>query len=346
MEGNIMFDLKYQAGKTFKDSFFIGKDETDAKIISAEYIIPEDVQIEIEKNPDEFESGEKSPEGIAEQIKASVKDLEGFKKFCVEAEKYKEEMQLKKSAALKKEAKAGDPIQVTFQTEPIKQEKGTVDPNGPVITVDPKEMKSESNSVEDGKAIGSKVKQYFGGLPTGGSQIPVGTINPSSSLKDSYMKMTRALDEMKKENDGLKVELEKKGKELDEKNQEATNASKKKDVDAIIAEIKKLAKVDEKNSNTFVDMLVKVDEKALKVFLDVFKEMAKAKKDEDADKDVAGLFGGSGKESDKKAPTAVPDLTKSASRMPGQNIPQVFTQYNDVSTVRTLTDMLNEDSLR
>ena len=104
----------------------------------------------------------------------------------------------------------------------------------------------------------------------------------------------------------------------------------------LISEIKKVVKV--QKDNVFKDKLVKLDEKGLKVVLDVVKEIAKLSDGEKADKDAASLFGGEEKGKGKKEEVVDFTEVKASRRMPGQNIPQVFSQYNggDVSGLNSL----------
>jgi len=400
-----MFELFYKAGKSFADSFFIGREGKDVTVISASEVLPLDMQkkiaavegeldkpveeikpveepketvvvegedasgeekkVEVEGTPvtpgvkeevkeevkaelpvegasksvdaDEIykKAGVPTPEFVAKQIASVCKDYAGFKQFCKEAKANKAEMV--KQASLKKEAKAEDDVTFTFnRTEDgkVPQEKATA---GAVFSVNEKEAKADaSKGVKDASAVSSPVKSYFGRLPGNGGGDAVESINRQSSLKEQFLKLTAELEDMKKKDEEKTEKLGKMEDENKNLKEEISNGNKDKDINAIISEIKKVVKV--QKDNVFKDKLVKLDEKGLKVVLDVVKEIAKLSDGEKADKDAASLFGGEEKGKGKKE--EVVDFTeiKASKRMPGQNIPQVFSQYNggDVSGLNSL----------
>lgn len=408
-----MFELFYKAGKSFADSFFIGREGKDVTVISASEVLPLDMQKKIagaeeeinkaaenvvenpgsdsenvsnmeeikekaesikqdaneaiaheqgemgeegvapvveeteveatlpvdgaSKKEDEIykKAGVPTPEFVAKQIASVCKDYAGFKQFCKEAKANKAEMV--KQASLKKEAKAEDDVTFTFnRTEDgkVPQEKATA---GAVFSVNEKEAKADaSKGYKDASAVSSPVKSYFGRLPGNGGGDAVESINRQSSLKEQFLKLTAELDEMKKKDEEKTEKLGKMEDENKNLKEEISNGNKDKDINAIISEIKKVVKV--QKENVFKDKLVKADEKALKVVLDVVKEIAKLSDGEKADKDVAGLFGGEEKGKGKKEEVVDFAEVKASRRMPGQNIPQVFSQYNggDVSGLNSL----------
>ena len=280
-------------------------------------------------------AGVPTPEFIAKQIASVCKDFKGFEQFCKEAKANKAEMV--KEASLKKEAAKEDETVFTFnRTEDgkVPQEKATA---GAVFSVNEKEAKADAGKgVKDASAVSSPVKSYFSRLPGNGGGDAVESINRQSSLKEQFLKLTAELDEMKKKDEEKTEKLGKMEDENKNLKEEISNGNKDKDINAIISEIKKVVKV--QKENVFKDKLVKADEKALKVVLDVVKEIAKLSDGEKADKDVAGLFGGEAKKDNKKEEVVDFTEVKASRRMPGQNIPQEFSQYNggDVSGLNSL----------
>ena len=410
-----MFELFYKAGKSFADSFFIGREGKDVKVISAAEVLPLDMQKKIQaaeievdnvvdnpvtdsENVDNMEeikakaesikqdadeaishekgemgegdapvieeelkaelpvegasksvnvdeiykkAGVPTPEFIAKQIASVCKDFKGFEQFCKEASANHEAMV--KTASLKKEAKAEDDVTFTFnRTEDgkVPQEKATA---GAIVSVNEKEAKADaSKGYKDASAVSSPVKSYFGRLPGNGGGDAVESINKQSSLKEQFLKLTAELEDMKKKDE---EKTEKLGKMEDENKNlktEISNGNKDKDINAIISEIKKVVKV--QKDNVFKDKLVKLDEKGLKVVLDVVKEIAKLSDGEKADKDVAGLFGEEekGKGKDKKEEVIDFSEIKASKRMPGQNIPQVFSSYNGGADVSGLSSLFED----
>lgn len=310
----------------------------------------EETQVEVEGTPvaeevveaskvdaDEVykKAGVPTPEFIAKQIASVCKDFKGFEQFCKEAKANKAEMV--KEASLKKEAAKEDETVFTFnRTEDgkVPQEKATA---GAVFSVNEKEAKADAGKgVKDASAVSSPVKSYFGRLPGNGGGDAVESINRQSSLKEQFLKLTAELEDMKKKDEEKTEKLGKMEDENKNLKEEISNGNKDKDINAIISEIKKVVKV--QKENVFKDKLVKADEKALKVVLDVVKEIAKLSDGEKADKDVAGLFGGEAKKDNKKEEVVDFTEVKASRRMPGQNIPQVFSQYNggDVSGLNSL----------
>lgn len=373
-----MFELIYNAGKTLADSFFIGREGENVKTISASEVLPLDVQkkivkaeagldqensdeqntegvekqevteVEASKKVDEMykKAGIPTPEFIAKSIASVCKDFKGFEQFCKEASANHAKML--KQASLKKEAKIGDPMEFTFnRTEDgkVPSEKLGVEAE---FSVNQKEVKAdEGKGLSDSKKISSPVKSYFGRLPNNGGGEAEGTINLQSSLKEQYKKLSAAFEDLKKENEKNKEDLGKANEELgkakkenEDMKGEMTLDSNKKIIDSIVSEIKKIVKV--QKDNVFVDKLTKLgkDDKALNVVLDVVKEIAKLSKDDKADKDVSGLFGGEEKGGkDKKEESLDFDFKAAASKkMPGENIPQVFSQYSstDVNSLNGL----------
>jgi hypothetical protein len=279
-------------------------------------------------------AGVPTPEFIAKQIASVCKDFAGFKQFCKEAKANKAEMV--KEASLKKEAaKEGETV-FTFNTGEDKNKPAKAT-EGAIVSVNEKEAKADAGKgVKDANAVSSPVKSYFGRLPGNGGGDAVESINRQSSLKEQFLKLTAELDEMKKKDEEKTEKLGKMEDENKNLKEEISNGNKDKDINAIISEIKKVVKV--QKENVFKDKLVKADEKALKVVLDVVKEIAKLSDGEKADKDVAGLFGGEAKKDNKKEEVVDFTEVKASRRMPGQNIPQVFSQYNggDVSGLNSL----------
>lgn len=354
-----MFELIYKAGKTLADSFFIGKEGENVKQISAAEVLPLDVQEKITASEEEFdnkeaevkvkvnedgtevkvegenvnvddiqkEKGIPSPEIIAKKIAEVCKDFKGFEVFCKEASDNHAAML--KQASLKREAKIAEASEISFKVdEKVKPAKVT----DKEISVNTKEITADEKTGEkDGKLQKSPIKSYYSRLPGNSVQEDVKSINLQSSLslKEQYKKLSAAFEDLKKENDKTKEDLNKATEELgnakkenEEMKGELTLNDNKKTVDSIVAEIKKIVKV--QKENVFVDKLVKLDDKSLKIVLDVVKEIGKLSKDDKADKDVAGLFGDeSGKKEDKKEGFG----TNASARMPGVNIPQPFSQY-------------------
>lgn len=413
-----MFELFYKAGKSFADSFFIGREGKDVKVISASEVLPLDMQKKIAGAEDELnkldgemavenvvenpvtdsanvanmeeikekadsikqdadeaishekgemgegdapiveeefkadlsekkssksvdvdaiykKAGVPTPEFVAKQIASVCKDFKGFEQFCKEASANHEAMI--KKASLKKEAKAEDDVTFTFNTGEDKNKPAKVT-EGAVFSVNEKEAKADaSKGYKDASAVSSPVKSYFGRLPGNGGGDAVESINRQSSLKEQFLKLTAELDEMKKKDEEKTEKLGKMEDENKNLKEEISNGNKDKDINAIISEIKKVVKV--QKDNVFKDKLVKLDEKGLKVVLDVVKEIAKLSDGEKADKDVAGLFGGEGKGKEKKEEVVDFTEVKASKRMPGQNIPQIFSQYSGGSDVSGLNSL-------
>lgn len=280
-------------------------------------------------------AGVPTPEFIAKQIASVCKDFKGFEQFCKEAKANKAEMV--KQASLKKEAAKEDETVFTFNKEEDGKNKPAKATEGAIVSVNEKEAKADAGKgVKDANAVSSPVKSYFGRLPGNGGGDAVESINRQSSLKEQFLKLTAELDEMKKKDEEKTEKLGKMEDENKNLKEEISNGNKDKDINAIISEIKKVVKV--QKENVFKDKLVKADEKALKVVLDVVKEIAKLSDGEKADKDVAGLFGEEAKKDNKKEEVVDFTEVKASRRMPGQNIPQVFSQYNggDVSGLNSL----------
>lgn len=375
-----MFELFYKAGKSFADSFFIGREGKDNVVtISASEVLPLEMQKKIQAAEEEInkveventvegtpatedkaienlneaegheemekaeevveaskvdvdaiykKAGVPTPEFIAKQIASVCKDFEGFKQFCKEASANHAE--LVKQASIKKEAAKEDDVTFTFNTGEEKNKPAKVT-DGAIVSVNEKEAKADAGKgVKDASAVSSPVKSYFSRLPGNGSGDAVESINRQSSLKEQFLKLSAELDEMKKEKENADKEVKKLEDENKNMKEEISNGNKDKDINAIISEIKKVVKV--QKENVFKDKLVKADEKALKVVLDVVKEIVKLSDGEKADKDVAGLFGGEAKKDNKKEEVVDFTEVKASKRMPGQNIPQVFSQYSGTDT--------------
>jgi len=271
-----------------------------------------------------------SPEAITKKIAEVCKDFKGFEQFCKEASA--NHIAMVKKASMKKEAKASDPAEISFKAdEKVKAEKIGQEP---IRSINEKEANADlKGGVKDGSLQSSPVKSYYSRLPGKGVETAETSINLQSSLslKEQYKKLSAAFEDLKKENEKTKEDLGKVNEELGkaekenkEMKDEITLNDNKKTVDSIVSEIKKIVKV--QKENVFVDKLVKLDDKSLKIVLDVVKEIGKLSKDDKADKDVAGLFGGEekGKEEKKEGFGAT-----ASAKMPGVNIPQTFSQYGN-----------------
>ena len=407
-----MFELFYKAGKSFADSFFIGREGENVTVISASEVLPLDMQKKIQAAEEEInkveevvepvkeevenkvegvpatedkaienlnEAGEKlesaqkdieeakgheeiekaeekmefakvdvdeiykkagvpTPEFIAKQMASVCKDYKGFEQFCKEAKANHEA--IVKTASLKKEAKAEDDVTFTFNTGEDKNKPAKA-ADGAIVSVNEKEAKADaSKGVKDASAVSSSVKSYFGRLPGNGGGDAVESINRQSSLKEQFLKLTAELEDMKKKDEEKTEKLGKMEDENKNLKEEISNGNKDKDINAIISEIKKVVKV--QKDNVFKDKLVKLDEKGLKVVLDVVKEIAKLSDGEKADKDAASLFGGEEKGKGKKEEVVDFAEIKASKRMPGQNIPQVFSQYNGGADVSGLNSLFED----
>lgn len=407
-----MFELFYKAGKSFADSFFIGREGENVTVISASEVLPLDMQKKIQAAEEEInkveevvepakeevenkvegvpatedkavenlnEAGEKlesaqkdieeakgheemekaeektefakvdvdaiykkagvpTPEFIAKQMASVCKDYKGFEQFCKEAKANHEA--IVKTASLKKEAKAEDDVTFTFNTGEDKNKPAKA-ADGAIVSVNEKEAKADaSKGYKDASAVSSPVKSYFGRLPGNGGGDAVESINRQSSLKEQFLKLTAELEDMKKKDEEKTEKLGKMEDENKNLKEEISNGNKDKDINAIISEIKKVVKV--QKENVFKDKLVKADEKALKVVLDVVKEIAKLSDGEKADKDAASLFGGEEKGKGKKEEVVDFAEIKASKRMPGQNIPQVFSQYNGGADVSGLNSLFED----
>lgn len=282
-------------------------------------------------------AGVPTPEFIAKQMASVCKDYKGFEQFCKEAKENHEAM-VKKASLKKEAAKADDGAIFTFNREEdgkVPQEKAEA---GAIVSVNEKEAKADANQgYKDAKPTASPTKSYFGRLPGNGGGEAVESINKQSSLKEQFLKLTAELEDMKKKDEEKTEKLGKMEDENKNLKEEISNGNKDKDINAIISEIKKVVKV--QKDNVFKDKLVKLDEKGLKVVLDVVKEIAKLSDGEKADKDVAGLFGGEGKGKEKKEEVVDFTEVKASKRMPGQNIPQIFSQYSGGSDVSGLNSL-------
>lgn len=329
----------------------VAEENKETVVVEGEKPSGEEIKVEVEGTPvaeeDKVEfaskkvdevykkAGVPTPEFIAKQIASVCKDFKGFEQFCKEAKANKAEMV--KKASLKKEAAKEDETVFTFNKEEDGKNKPAKATEGAIVSVNEKEAKADAGKgVKDANAVSSPVKSYFGRLPGNGGGDAVESINRQSSLKEQFLKLTAELDEMKKKDEEKTEKLGKMEDENKNLKEEISNGNKDKDINAIISEIKKVVKV--QKENVFKDKLVKADEKALKVVLDVVKEIAKLSDGEKADKDVAGLFGGEEKGKGKKEEVVDFTEVKASRRMPGQNIPQVFSQYNggDVSGLNSL----------
>lgn len=283
-----------------------------------------------------------SPEFIAKKIAEVCQDFVGFEQFCKEASVQHAEMV--KKASLKKEAAVSDDIEISFkQEEKVKPAKVA---DETLVSVNEKEVKSDEKSgIKDGKEQASGVKSYFAKLPNKGIQEPEVSINVQSSLKEQYKKLSAAFEDLQKKNENTEKELGKANEELgkakkenEEMKGEITMNDNKKTIDSIVAEIKKIVKV--QKENVFVDKLVKLDDKSLKIVLDVVKEIGKLKTEDKADKDVANLFEDN-KPADKKEDKGFDFGKAAAKKMPGENIGQIFSSYSNAN-ISSISDLFED----
>lgn len=357
-----MFTLTYHAGETFDQSYFIGREGDDIKVVRASDVVPVDVQKTVAESAAAGKEPEAviTPENAVEQITASCGGtIEGFKKWAADlkpakacdsaevakaaekaadvaekaselAEKAEDKAEAleEKSASKKVEAAQAAP---TFSMSEKEVTKVEMPKDGEVIkSVDKKESTEDAPDLPNGTK--SKVKQYYGQLPTSGGGNVDKTINlQSSEMQEKYKKAIKALDEQLKKNDELKKENDDlaKGKDKVEKElggikDEVEVERKKKDVEEIISGIVAGGvKFDAEAEKMAVDELSKLDAKSLKTVAKVIK----------------GLFGS---KEGKELPMPNPFESKKAS-MEGVNLPQIGASVAGTDLIATVSRLFEHN---
>lgn len=356
-----MFTLTYHAGETFDQSYFIGREGDDIKVVRASDIVPEDVQKTVAESAAVGKEPEAviTPEAAVAQITASCGGtIAGFKKWAADlkpakacdsaevakaaekaadvaekaselAEKAEDKAEaLEEKSASKKVEAQGAP---TFSMSEKEVSKVEMPKAGEVIkSVDKKEASEDAPDIPNGTK--SKVKQYYSQLPTSGGGNVDKTINlQSSEMQEKYKKAIKALDEQLKKNDDLKKENDDlvKGKDKVEKElggikDEVEVERKKKDVEEIISGIVAGGvKFDAEAEKMAVDELSKLDAKSLKTVAKVIK----------------GLFGS---KEGKDLPAPNPFESKKAS-MEGVNLPQIGASVAGSDLIATVSRLFEHN---
>ena len=179
-----MLKIAYHQGESFDRSYFFATEGNVVKAISAARVIPADVQKAItaaEEKGEEAKDIISPEEAISEIEKASKGTMAGFEEFSASLPKLTREADLKREAEWA--INEGEIAKVEMP------KKGEV-----IMSV--KEDEKEDTDLPSGRS--SKVKSYYGRLPSqavGGQEI---AINQQSSVNDKYKLVVQAL-EMEKE---------------------------------------------------------------------------------------------------------------------------------------------------
>jgi predicted nucleic acid-binding Zn-ribbon protein len=256
-----MLKIAYHQGETFDKSYFVATDGKDVKVISAIRVIPAEVQTAIKAAEEKGEEAKEilSPEEAAAEIeKACGGTMEGFVEFSKSLPK------LTREADLKREAEwAINEAEIPKVEMPKKGE-------GPFMSV----AKDEVEKTDMPSDRGSKVKQYYGRLPSSTMGPQEQAINQQSSVNDKYKLVVKALEEEKEKVKTLSTDLGKKDEEIGKLKEEKDVGQKKGLITSLMGALKKLGPVDAEDEKTAVDMLTKADPKALNIVLDVLKLLA------------------------------------------------------------------------
>jgi len=118
----------------------------------------------------------------------------------------------------------------------------------------------------------SKVKQYYGRLPSGGGGEVEQSLNPQSSLMAQVELLRTALEEQQKEADKMKEELSKVKKEKEELEQEKAIDTKSKVLDGIIKDLESKKLITKEQEDKVIDILTKIDDKVLPLIASLVKE--------------------------------------------------------------------------
>jgi hypothetical protein len=320
-----MLKIAYHQGETFDKSYFVATDGKVVKAVSAIRVIPADVQAAIKSAEEKGEEAQDilSPEEAAVEIEKSSKGtMEGFVEFTQSLPK------LTREADLKRESEwAINEGEIAKVEMPRKGE----------VIMSVKEDEKEETDLPSGRS--SKVKQYYGRLPSQGVGPQEIAINQQSSVNDKYKLVVQALEQEKEKVKTLSTDLGKKDEELGKLKEEKSVGQKKSSVSSIMGALKKLGPVDPETEKTAVDMLVKVDEKALAVVLDVLKLVGGEKED---GKGEMPMFGGAPKLEGPKGPAAPkPMMPPMKASINGINLPQTGVSTETTSLMDVVSKMMD-----
>jgi soluble cytochrome b562 len=317
-----MFRVSYHSGNTIEDSYFVGSDGTNIKVVSAARVIPADLQEQIAKAEAENKEIQDliAPEEAEKQIADAVgNSMEGFTEWAKQLPK------ITRSASLKKSAEWAINESEIPKVEMPK--KGTV-----IDSVCPEEKKQGLALTEVPKGTKSPIKKFYGRLPgEGGGEVTQG-LNLQSQISKTYQLMKQALEEKEQEVETLKSEKGKVEKEFgDFKEKDDINKTKGL-VDNVLAELKKLKPVAPEKEKDIVDILSKVGSKGLGQLMEII-NIVSAKED----KVGADLFGGPAA---PKGPAGMPPLPpKPASQrvVGGVDLPATYPSNDSYSLTEVVT---------
>jgi hypothetical protein len=316
-----MLRIAYHQGETFEKSYFVATDGKDVKVVSAIRVIPADVQAAIKTAEEKGEEAKDilSPEEAAAEIeKECAGTMEGFVQFTKNLPKLTREADLKREAEWA--INEGEIAKVEMP------KKGEV-----IMSV--KEDEKEETELPSGKS--SKIKSYYGRLPSQAVGGQEQAINQQSSVNEKYNLVKKALDEEKAKTETLSKEKDKMGEELGKLKEEKSVGQKKSSVSSIMGALKKLGPVDPETEKTAVDILVKVDEKALSALLDVLKLVGG-----EEGKGEMPMFGAPKLEA-PKAPGMPPMPKGPKASISGVNLPQIGASSETTSLIDVVSKMMD-----
>ena len=263
------FSIRFAQGKTFNDSYFVAEEHGEFRAARASRIIPVPVQEKILKclaATGKPPADVITPTEIMDQMTGQgVNSLETFDAAVTALEANASVLARKAGMFAWNESEVEKPAKVKAGEMPL-------------MSMDMKEFKDGQKMHPVPSGTSSKVKQYYGRLPSAAGGEPTVAINPQSStnVKDKIDFMRRALEEMKNKLDKsegeAKAAKDKVGM-MEKGNEEKESAGL---MESIVKDLiaKKLAS--ESDEQGLVAALAKIDRKNLAAVASLLKLLGKS----------------------------------------------------------------------
>ena len=267
------FSMRFVQGTSFDNSYFVAEDGKGFFPVKASRIIPVSVQnkiIHALATTKEAPADVVSPTEILEQIQSQgVNTIEAFKAAMLELE------------ASAKESEAGTTKQagmMAWNESEVMKIKLPKPEEGPLMASVEAEAEAGKKMHPAPHQVPSKVKQYYGRLPSAGGGQTTQALNPNSHLLEKIEILRHALEEQKNLADAAKLEAENAKGEKDKLVKDKEDGEHSSLMESIVKDLVGKKLIDSKDESQAISLLSKVEKKSLAHVASLLKLLSKGGK--------------------------------------------------------------------
>jgi hypothetical protein len=270
------FSMRFVQGTSFENSYFVAEDGKNFLAIKASRIIPVSIQNKIVHalaTTKEAPADVVSPTEILEQVQAQgVDTLESFKSAmaALEASAKETETGTAKTAGM-----------MAWNESEIMKIKLPKPEEGPLMASMEAEAEAGRKMHPAPHQVPSKVKQYYGRLPSAGGGQTTQALNPNSHLLEKVEILRRALEEQKNLADAAKAEAESAKGETSKLLKDKEEGEHSGLMESIVKDLVGKKLIDSKDEPQAISLLAKVEKKSLAHVASLLKLLSKGGKGAD-----------------------------------------------------------------